>query len=728
MNRHRKVFSPVDDEDRRLVDMAFSKKRADERKDWLKTCTSRTFMDTSEEVIHVKDFINKELILFSMADNIRSIPSMVDGLKPGHRKILFSCFKRKLKGEIKVAQLAGYVSEHSAYHHGEQSLCATIIGMAQNFVGSNNVNLLEPNGQFGTRLQGGKDAASARYVFTSLSPFARLLFRTEDDALLKYLADDGQSIEPEWYLPVLPLVLVNGGEGIGTGWMTAIPTFNPRDIVSNLKRLMGGDEAEIMHPWYQGFLGAVEAQGPDRYRISGCWEKIDGNALEVTELPIGTWTQSYKEMLEGMISPDKGEPLIRDYKEYHTDTTVRFVINLTDEQMRTAESEGIEKRFKLTSLINLNNLVCFDAQGRLRKYATPLAILEEFYHLRLEYYVKRKDWMAEHLTQEWTRLDNRVRFVQEIIDGKLIVQNKKKADIVKDLAARGFAPFASGKTAGKEAGEESDAEGTEVAVDTLPTKNYDYLLTMPIYSLTREKIEKLCSERAIKEDELNALLALAPKELWRRDLDEFVQAWDEHEAGAQKISATERAKSRGTALKATTKGKPTTARGNKKAKNTASTTASEVEDDEVQYSQSSVTNKPVAARTAQTKRSKKTVEAVVAPIRSMDTLTSNTPMAAPLASAAIVLDADTLSSMSLSDRINYMLQQKSRQSTLDGHFQPKPAASIASIVPPPPFTSNTLVPKKPDLQTRNANRPRKRIVLSSDEEEDRADDDVYHEE
>ena len=241
MREHLKPFRPCDAEDRTLVDLAFAKKRADERKDWLKSYEPGTHLNHKQAVIPISEFINKELILFSMADNVRSIPSVVDGLKPGHRKIMFSCFKRNLKGEIKVAQLAGYVSEHSAYHHGEQSLAATIVGLAQTFVGSNNTNLLEPIGQFGTRLQGGKDAASPRYIFTSLSPFARALFRPEDEALLKYLNDDGQSIEPEWYIPILPLVLVNGCEGIGTGWSTSIPNHNPLDIISNIRGMMRGE-------------------------------------------------------------------------------------------------------------------------------------------------------------------------------------------------------------------------------------------------------------------------------------------------------------------------------------------------------------------------------------------------------------------------------------------------------------------------------------------------------
>ena len=168
-----------------VIDMAFSKKRVADRKDWLLAFEPGTYVDYGVDEMAYDDFVNKELVLFSMADNQRSIPAVLDGLKPSQRKVLFSCFKRKLKQEIKVAQLSGYVSEHSAYHHGEMSLNACIVGMAQNFVGSNNVNLLLPSGQFGTRLQGGKDAASPRYIFTRLEAVARHLFHADDDALLE---------------------------------------------------------------------------------------------------------------------------------------------------------------------------------------------------------------------------------------------------------------------------------------------------------------------------------------------------------------------------------------------------------------------------------------------------------------------------------------------------------------------------------------------------------------
>jgi DNA topoisomerase II len=389
--KHQKQFAVCDAEDRSNIDLAFSKKKVDERKEWLRQFRPGTYMDHSTAEIRISDFIHKELILFSMADNIRSIPSLVDGLKPGQRKILFSCFKRNLKGEIKVAQLAGYVAEHSAYHHGEQSLCATIVNMAQNFVGSNNLNLLEPIGQFGTRIQGGKDAASPRYVFTTLLPTTRMIFHRDDDPLLSYQSEDSQQIEPDWYIPIVPMVLVNGSEGIGSGWSTSIPMYNPHDIVNNLYRLMENEPMAVMHPWYRNFKGTIEQIAADKYKATGIVRRRDERTIEIVELPVGVWTQNYKEFLESLMQKESSTlPFITDYKEYHTDTVVHFVISLTEENMRIAEEEGLEKRFKLSATICTSNMVCFDSEGRIKKYSTVEDILYEFYNLRLEFYQRRK--------------------------------------------------------------------------------------------------------------------------------------------------------------------------------------------------------------------------------------------------------------------------------------------------------------------------------------------------
>ena len=222
--------------DGELIDMAFSKKRAEDRKRWLQGYREGTFVDHSLRELTFSDFVNKELVQFSRYDNERSIPQLVDGWKVGQRKVLSAVFKKNTKAEMKVARLSGYVAEQSAYHHGEQSLQQTIITMAQRFVGSNNLNFLEPVGQFGSRKEGGKDASAPRYIFTKLAPYTRLVFPGADDPLLEYLYEEGQKIEPKYYVPVIPTILVNGSEGIGTGWSSFIPNFNPRDIISNLKR------------------------------------------------------------------------------------------------------------------------------------------------------------------------------------------------------------------------------------------------------------------------------------------------------------------------------------------------------------------------------------------------------------------------------------------------------------------------------------------------------------
>lgn len=313
MDRHRILFKyegTIDDEN---IIMAFSKKCVEQRKEWLtafmEDCKRRKTLGLQEKYLYTKttkevsytEFINLELVLFSNADNIRSIPNMMDGFKPGQRKVLFTCFKRNDKREVKVAQLTGSVAEMSAYHHGEVSLSMTIINLAQNYVGSNNVNLLVPSGQFGTRLLGGKDSASPRYIFTYMSPLTRLIFHPQDDPLLDYQYDDNQKIEPAFYVPIIPMVLVNGAEGIGTGWSTKICNHNPRALIRCLRAMIRGNEPERLQPWYKNFTGTIEAVGDTRFFTNGNVAILDDNRIEITELPIGTWTQAYKENVLEML-------------------------------------------------------------------------------------------------------------------------------------------------------------------------------------------------------------------------------------------------------------------------------------------------------------------------------------------------------------------------------------------------------------------------------------------
>lgn len=530
MDTHLLSFETTRPGDRDLVDLAFNKKKADDRKEWLRQFVPGTYLDHRIRQIPISDFINKELILFSMADNIRSIPSVVDGLKPGQRKVLFGCFKRNLKTEIKVQQLQGYVSEHTAYHHGDQSLVMTIVGLAQDYCGSNNVNLLSPNGQFGTRSLGGKDAASARYIFTAVPRITRTLFHPKDDALLNYLDDDGQSIEPEWYVPVVPQVLLNGAEGIGTGWSTFVPNYNPHDVVANLRRRMVGEEYVPMMPWYRGFTGTIEATAPDRFRVAGRATQIDERTWEITELPVRVWTSSYKEWLEERVNgTDKAPATVREYKEYHTDTTVHFLVELNAHGIEEIERVGSEAFFKLSSIFSTGNMVLFNPEGQIKKYATPLEILDDFYFLRLGYYQRRKEHLVDQLKLVYDRLSNQARFVSMIIARELSVSNRKKADIVAELRARQFQAFPKVVAKAKSVVDEAE-EAPRDDEDADPaggTSDFDYLLSMSIYSLTKERVDRLLRERDETERQLTTLLGRSPQNLWDEDLTAFLEAWDE---------------------------------------------------------------------------------------------------------------------------------------------------------------------------------------------------------
>lgn len=541
LDDHLKEFNTMKPDEADLFELAFSKKKADARKEWLGNFVPGTFLDHSTKAITYTDFINKELILFSMADNIRSIPSVLDGLKPGQRKVVFACLKRNLTKDIKVIELTGYVSGETSYHHGDASLHQTIIGLAQNFVGSNNVNCLEPSGNFGSRLAGGSDAASARYIYTKLSPFARRVFSPLDEPNLEQQYEDGKKIEPKVYVPVIPMILVNGADGIGTGWSTSIPNYHPVQIVENIKRRMGrlnDDDPEEkpfepMIPWFRGWKGDVEQIAPDRYKFSGIArvdEKSD-NIVEITELPIRMWTDDFKARLEDIIRGEKAPSWIKDYKEFNDHKTVHFEIQMDEKHMKAAVDEGLLERFKLQKTVATSNLVAFDVNGQIRKYEKVEDMLEEYYVYRYKMYKQRKAYWLGVYDGEWRKLCNQARFVKEIMDGKLVVSKKKKQIVVQELRDKKYEPFPKGqdKKRKQEDDEEqgSDAEdGQDDVQTTTGARDYDYLLSMPIWSFTHERLERLKKQIETKRAEYDELESKSEKDLWCQDLDAFLEEWE----------------------------------------------------------------------------------------------------------------------------------------------------------------------------------------------------------
>ncbi|CAF0740339.1 unnamed protein product [Rotaria sordida] len=599
MDRHRIIFKYDSIKDDLAIQLAFNSALSDDRKDWIKWHTEDVNQRREQNLpadylyrkdtkqINFNDFINKELVLFSKSSTERAIPSIMDGLKPGQRKIMFVCFTKNLIREIKVAQLGGKVAENSAYHHGEQSLTNTIVGLAQNFVGSNNINFLVPAGQFGTRLHGGSDAASARYIFTRLSPLALSLFNKNDEALLTYLNEDGMSIEPEWYCPIIPTILVNGAQGVGTGYSTDIPSYNPLTLSNNMRYYIRQERErqyqlnnptsqpkqysnvitlEELIPWYKNFTGEIRLLDNDRSRgvINGVCAKLDETSIEITDLPIGTWTQHYKEtVLEAMLHPKRNDiaPSILDYKEYHTDTTVRFVVKLSQAQFVKFNESGLHKNFRLQETFKLTNMVLFDHNGILHRYKSPEEICQEFFMVRLIMYVKRKEYMVGTLQSQCLKLDNIARFIKEKIENIISVENKKISAVVEMLIERKYdrdpekvwREEAKKKFAVEiqtnansdnpdqlddlqqkqedDEDEENDDDDentnkkakptTSSTANKIDTTYYDYLINMSLRNLTKERRNEILKEQQEKHEKLDALQKKSPEDLYEDDLDHF---------------------------------------------------------------------------------------------------------------------------------------------------------------------------------------------------------------
>lgn len=473
------------------INLAFKKDQADNRKKWiLDGIIANQLIEYGEEnqKITYEDFINKDMIWFSISDNERSIPSAIDGFKPSQRKVIFGARKRK-NTEIKVSQLASYVSTESAYHHGEVSLQGTIVGLAQTFVGSNNMELLEPKGQFGSRLMGGKDAASSRYIFTRLAHNAHNLIKNEDDALLQYLDDDGMKIEPRYYVPILPIVLINGAEGIGTGYSTSVPSYNPADISKNIHNKLKGLPLKSMTPWYKGFKGKIQEQEdcPGSYITYGVYTQISPNKIEITELPIGTWTQNYKELLEKL-----PEDKVQSITNHSTDDKVHFIVKIEKYALKKMiDSNTIYKEFKLTSNISTKNMHLFDQNGKIKKYESPLHIIEDFCEVRMKYYELRKAHMIKTMKSTLRVLRNKVKFIKMIVSNELVVSKKAKNILESELNTLEFT-----KVDGK----------------------YDYLLNMPIYNLTLEKIEDLEKTYKKSKNELEVIQQTEVISMWEKEL------------------------------------------------------------------------------------------------------------------------------------------------------------------------------------------------------------------
>ena len=505
--------------------LAFCDYNVNKRKTWLNHYDKENVYIPVNQQITYSDFVNKELIHFSNDDNNRSIPSIYDGLKPSQRKIMYIALKNNITKQIKVSQLANKVSEETNYTHGEVSLAETIINLAQDYPCSNNINLLTPHGAFGTRSNNGQDAAQTRYIFTNLNKISKLIFRPEDNILLKYVIEEGEQVEPEHFYPIIPMCLVNGVKGIGTGYSTYIPAFNPYDIIDNLIKMIDDKDDEMVDliPWYRGFTGKIERKNIDTFLCHGIYS-ASGNNIYITELPVQMGSESYLKII-------KNKSYFNKYDDAALANIIKIKLDIDPDylqQMIKHENDTginiLEQELKLVAPIKTSNLVLYDAANNLTRYDTVLDILTDFYNNRLQKYKDRKELYTKILINDINILKEKMRFIKDVINNVIIINKRKKDDIIKDLIKHGYKKMSSDINA-----IDDDIDTNEIEDNTrlkVNYKSYKYIFELGLFSVSKEKLDDLQKQIDDKQNEYNKYVKTPAQDLWKEELIELRNAYD----------------------------------------------------------------------------------------------------------------------------------------------------------------------------------------------------------
>jgi DNA topoisomerase-2 len=537
------VSCVYDDLSPAAFELVFSDQMADQRKVWIATW-QRQFDIEGMDVVPISSFLREEVVQYSIANLRRAVPKLSDGLKISQRKVLWTVLEkigyRKNQTKIKVENLAAATIEKTQYHHGGKSLIDAIVIMTQDYTGTNNMPYFTPEGQFGTRFFGGKDASEPRYTYIKLQWWIPFIYRKEDLPLLKKIIDDGEEAEPETFFPIIPMCLVNGVAGIGTGHSTFIPNHNPLDIVSWIRAKIRGTELPDLIPWYRGFNGSIEvclrlpkaAKAEDqaekkkeevietgnglRLRIErndpdevdddddednaipvvngGACPKYSmvtkgnfftfGNRTLVDELPIGRCGHDYNIWLEGMIE----DRLITDKRHLCKHDTVHF------------EIQGMKnpslKNLRLQKSYGMSNMVLLSSQLSPYKYPTVHAIMESFFEERLPQYEARRQYIIQKIAEDINVNQLKVRFVQAVLSKELKLLGQRKVDIAPKMQALG-----------------------------LPM---DLLQKVRSGGFTQDEIDACLKEIEKLEERRRNYQRMSASQLWLADLDEFENAYCKH--------------------------------------------------------------------------------------------------------------------------------------------------------------------------------------------------------
>ena len=503
----------MDEQADEMLEIAFKDKLSHERKNMLSTWTcEKSLPRFVGKDINCSDFIKNDWLDYSYDNCMRSIPSVVDGLKPSQRKVLFVMLNNFKPGKSntelnqhnfkKVFQICGQVAQQGYYHHGDQSLNETIIRMAQDFTGSNNLPLLAYSGSFGSRDMNGADAGAPRYISATIHEVARYIYPKVDDQLLTPNIEDNNEVEPIYYVPIIPMVFVNGGKGIGTGYSTDILQHNPMYIIKLVKHVLNikltnnnqTNKQRIklppwFEPWYKYYKG--ELYYDDAYikcYINGVFEIIQSNIVHITEIPFTISKQVFIKKLQTLYQ----DGIIVDYEENKSES-----INDFDFIVKFSSSityDDVYNYLQLCDSIPITNIVAISHERSIRKYNNDVSMFVEWFKVREELYIKRKNKIENDYKYNISFISEKARFVKSIIDEQLIIKQRPRYELEQDMTLMGFMKV---------------------------NYSYNYLLNLPMSSLTKEKYEELFNELNKLKTDYETYSKKTIYEIWLNEINEL---------------------------------------------------------------------------------------------------------------------------------------------------------------------------------------------------------------
>lgn len=447
--------------------------------------------------IKITNFFNTDYCNFSSYDNYRKLGSIVDGLKPSARKCIYVILKDKITDLFKVQNLCSRVSEKTNYIHGATSLYGVIVGLAQNFVGTNNIPLLQRKGNFGNRLI--PEASADRYIFTCAEKYLKDIFKEEDTDVLEEQVFEGDVIEPKFYVPVIPMLVINGSIGLTTGFTQKILPRNPKEVIEWIENKLDGKKNKgKLLPYYKGYLGTIKETSKGVYDIYGKYEKISASRIRITDIPCGPGISGYKDLksylavLDRLVETKK----IKDYEDKSESNSydIEVIFYRNEKNGLDIDKDDLYKELRLVKSVN-ESYCSLNEENTVVEYKDIEDILNNYFKVRYKYYEKRKDYLVKKLTDKILMEVSKYTFIKGVIEQKIILNNKTSEQVEKQISTI----------------------KNIIKIDD----SYDYLLNMPLSSITKEKYEKL--KELIKElnEQLNSLKKETIEEMWKKELDKL---------------------------------------------------------------------------------------------------------------------------------------------------------------------------------------------------------------